>query len=100
MLTFNLEWRLHFPTVFGTDSWFDSVAIISPFWGLVDEFTMALIEDEYPNARPHVYYQVYTRSIDMTNETKSILERAALDVSESGTSFYSTGLYPWDLWRG
>jgi len=45
---------------------------------------MSLLADEWPEARTRVYYGVYERNIAMSDETKRVLERAQLDVKESG----------------
>lgn len=73
-----------YPTTFGADSWFDDIAMISPFWGLADEAMLNLISDEWPEARTKVYHHVYERKSDMNQQTIDILARAEADVRNSG----------------
>jgi len=45
---------------------------------------MSLLADEWPEAKTRVYYGVYERNVAMSDETRGVLERAQLDVEESG----------------
>jgi len=73
-----------YPWKFGTSWWYYSRSFFSPLWGRSDEASMSLLADEWPEAKTRVYYGVYERNIAMSNETRSVLDRAQLDVEQSG----------------
>lgn len=82
-MSFDYEWRQHYPWTFGTKWWYNKRSIISPFWGKVDEFSRDLLIDKWPEASSKVFYQTYERNAAMSQKTKDILSRAKKDVSES-----------------
>lgn len=82
----NLEWRLDYPVLFETDSWYDDIAIIAPFWASSDEYVMNNLMNDFPNATSKVYYHEYHASFNATNQTKAVLSRAKDDVKTSGKS--------------
>lgn len=36
----NWEWRQGYPAVFGSLSWYDTIGMITPFWGVSDEISL------------------------------------------------------------
>ncbi|XP_067928026.1 uncharacterized protein [Watersipora subatra] len=83
MLTFNLEWRLHYPSVFETDYFYDNIDILAPFWGLIDEATMALLGTVASEARTRAFYHAYQRGVDIDSDSEAVLDRATKDVANS-----------------
>jgi len=84
MISFNIEWVQYYPWRFGSNWYYNSRSFFSPFWGRSDEASMSLLADEWPEAKTRVYYGVYERNVAMSDETRGVLERAQLDVEESG----------------
>ena len=86
MLQFNIEWRLFYPVLFQTSSWYYRVAAIAPFWAYSDEYLMQSLEDDFPEATTKVYYHEYKKSFDADAVTTEVLERAKQDVADHGES--------------
>ena len=58
-------------------------------WGLSDEITMSLVGNEpgdfeWEAAHTKIFQHSYSRSLAMDNSTRQILDRAQLDVNNSG----------------
>ena len=89
MITFNLEWTQRYPYPFGQLSWLRQYGIFAPMWGLSDEITMSLLTDnaedsDWDEARTKIFHHSYTRSANMDDSTRQILDRAQEDVENSG----------------
>jgi len=80
----NFDWRLTYPSVFGSDDWYGDVGLISPLWGRVDEASRSLLSDAWPKAATQVYFQVYEFSGQQSAETEAVLERSRVDALAAG----------------
>lgn len=80
--------QLH-PRPFGESTWLSKYGMFSPMWGRSDEITMSLLGNEtgdtdWLEAHTKTFYQSYSRSGDMDEKTRRILDRAERDVDNSG----------------
>ena len=75
---------MFYPTRFETDSWYNDIAIVSPFWAYSDEYVMDTLKGDFPEATTKVYYHEYTASLNADSQTKAMIARAKSDVEDSG----------------
>lgn len=75
---------MFYPALFETDSWYDNIAVVTPFWAYSDEYVMENLRDEFPEAATKVYYHEYTASFESDVQTRTVLAKAKADVADSG----------------
>ena len=88
-MSFNLQWMERYSNPFGLSSLLKPYGLFSPMWGLSDEITMSLVGNEpgdfeWEAAHTKIFQHSYSRSLAMDNSTRQILDRAQLDVNNSG----------------
>ena len=80
-----MEQMQRHPQPFGVSAWLRQYGYFSPLWGRSDEITMSLLGSEtedtdWLDAHTRTLYQSYSRSADMDDTTRGILDRAERDV--------------------